>query len=127
MASIGQFDQNGQLNQFDTKESIVNTEQDDNFSKCYQSELQDGVFTEIEHAAFDLRNRAVTAINRQRDSLVDLHDNMRNEALESVKNARLKFNETRDKVINNIEEFSESTKQKVNQVRMNLPFVGTKK
>ena len=52
---------------------------------------------------------------------------MRNEAHESVENAKQKLSEAKDMMMSNLEEFSENTKIKVNRVRLKLSFIGTKK
>ena len=123
---VTQKDANIQNNE--GQESILHSEFDDHFSKCHESELQDGVFTELGHAADEFKQRAINSGERLRDSMIDLHTNMRLEASEQTEKAKRKYSKAKEKIISNIDEFSENARIKVKRVRKSIKeFIGTKK
>ena len=52
------------------------SEKDDYFKKCINEEEKTGILNELEHAATDLKNKAIAQLGRHRDSMSNLKQSL---------------------------------------------------
>lgn len=78
---------------------------DDNY-KCYESETQDGILTEIGNAATGFKESAYDQGRRLSNNFSDLRTSMRTGYDERAQQARQSFTDARENMQQNIDELS---------------------